>query len=417
METASISNDRQLRVCPHCDHVVAIPELADGERARCPVCDTPLSLGFSQRAQHIVAFSLTGLVLFLCSLNFEFLSFANQGFSQSIQLLDTGSMLFEYQYPELGVLVDLTIIGLPFLHLTLLMILHAGGLHWLPHAIGKRMLKFTIGLEPWLMSEIFLIAVIVSLVKITSMAEVGLGWSFWSFCGFVLCSVYCLSLFDKHELWQQIAPPQPLSKAAQFGRAIDAQLSACHQCGVLTEEAYCPRCHTATQLRDPFSLQKVLAFTVTSLVCYLPANLLPIMSTSTLTGGETPSTIIGGVLTLWQLQSYPIAIIIFVASVLVPLIKLLLLFWLSYCVWRPNQSGPILHTGLYRLIEFVGKWSMLDVFVVAILVALIQLGGVMTVLPGAGALFFAGTVILSMLAAHAFDPRLLWDNHLENKHG
>lgn len=155
------------------------------------------------------------------------------------------------------------------------------------------------------------------------------------------------------------------------------------------------------------SIQRTWAWLLTSAVLYLPANFLPIMHTQIL-GKEGDNTILGGVVALWEHESYPIAIVIFVASVLVPLGKILVLAWLCLSVQWGSTFAVTQKSMLYRITEFVGRWSMVDVFVVGILVALIQLGNVMSILPGAAALAFAVMVVASMLAAMAFDPRLLW---------
>jgi len=155
------------------------------------------------------------------------------------------------------------------------------------------------------------------------------------------------------------------------------------------------------------SLQKTWAWLITAVLLYLPANFLPIMYTSKW-GNPKGSTIIGGVVTLWHHGSYPIATIIFVASVLVPVGKILILVWLCLSVQLRWVSEVQKKTEFYRLTELVGRWSMVDVFVVGVLVALIQFGNIMAIVPGPAALAFAGMVFTTMLAAGSFDPRLLW---------
>ena len=162
------------------------------------------------------------------------------------------------------------------------------------------------------------------------------------------------------------------------------------------------------------SIQRTWAWLITSMVLYVPANFLPILHTQTL-GKVSEKTVLGGVVALWEHESYPIAIVIFVASVLVPLAKILVLAWLCLSVQLGSTFIVSQKTKLYRVTEFVGRWSMVDVFVVGILVALIQLGNVMSILPGAAALAFAVMVVASMLAAMAFDPRLLWANVFEER--
>ena len=173
------------------------------------------------------------------------------------------------------------------------------------------------------------------------------------------------------------------------------------------DAAQCPGCGAKLHASWEDSIQQTWAWLVTSVLLYFPANFLPITYTRFF-GKETESTILGGVVTLWEHGSQPIAVVIFVASVLVPLGKMIVLAWLCLSVQLGSNFALTHKTKLYRVTEFVGRWSMIDVFVVAILVALIQLGNVMTILPGTAALAFAAMVVTTMLAALAFDPRLLW---------
>lgn len=146
---------------------------------------------------------------------------------------------------------------------------------------------------------------------------------------------------------------------------------------------------------------------MTSAMLYFPANFLPITYTRYL-GRETASTILGGVVTLWEHGDKPIAAIIFVASILVPLGKMLVLAWMCVSVHLGSEFALRQKAMLYRVTDYIGRWSMIDVFVVAILVALIQVGNIMTVRPGIAAVAFAGMVVTTMFASHSFDPRLLW---------
>ena len=187
-------------------------------------------------------------------------------------------------------------------------------------------------------------------------------------------------------------------------------LAACHTCYKLAPATleHCPRCGAALHLRLTDSLARTTALLITAAILYVPANVLPIMTTEQL-GRSMDSTILGGVVLLWKLGSYPVASVIFIASVLVPLGKMLGLAVLCWSVVRGDLTRRRERTVLYRLTEFVGRWSMVDVFVVAILVALIQLGGLLSIRPGSAALAFSGVVIVTMLAAESFDPRLIWD--------
>ncbi|MFQ5415625.1 MAG: paraquat-inducible protein A [Myxococcota bacterium] len=187
-------------------------------------------------------------------------------------------------------------------------------------------------------------------------------------------------------------------------------LACCHVCFKLAPESEhtCPRCHSALHLRKPDSLQRTVALLITAAILYIPANVLPIMTTAQL-GSVEDSTIIGGVVLLVHHGSYPVAAVIFVASVLVPMGKLFALCWLCWSVARGHATSHRQRTVLYRLTEFIGRWSMVDVFVVMILVALVHMGGLIRITPGPAAVAFAGVVIVTILAAKSFDPRLIWD--------
>lgn len=196
----------------------------------------------------------------------------------------------------------------------------------------------------------------------------------------------------------------------QGNTAASRNLASCHICLKLADASLheCPRCGEPLHLRKSNSLQRTLALLVTACVLYIPANVLPIMVTDQF-GNSTDSTILGGVVLLIDMGSVPIAAIIFIASVMVPLGKLIALFYVCWSVGSGRTTDPRQRTILYRAAELIGKWSMVDVFVVSILVALVHLTGLLVILPGAAAVAFAGVVIVTIVAAESFDPRMIWD--------
>jgi len=196
--------------------------------------------------------------------------------------------------------------------------------------------------------------------------------------------------------------------------ATEAGLLSCGTCGLLTRPAvaatpgYCPRCGTTLAWRRG-SIQYTWALVIAAAICYIPANVLPVLTTTAL--GETESdTIMGGVIFLYATGSWPLALIVLIASVMIPLGKLVALAYLLITVQRGSLKNMHDRTRIYELVEFVGRWSMLDVFVDAFIVALIQLQPLMSVEPGLGVVFFMAVVVLTMLAAQSFDPRLIWDS-------
>lgn len=197
---------------------------------------------------------------------------------------------------------------------------------------------------------------------------------------------------------------KPLVRAASLG------LAGCHTCGKVSPVAVgsCPRCGSRLHLRKPNSIQRTIALMIAATALYIPANLLPIMTVVEL-GTVTENTILSGMMTFWRQEAYPIAIVIFTASIVIPLLKIVALTWLCLAASGKLHPSPEMLGKIYWFTELLGRWSMVDIFVVGILVALVQLGNYMTITPGLGALAFAGVVVLTMLAAMSFEPRLLWD--------
>jgi paraquat-inducible protein A len=202
-------------------------------------------------------------------------------------------------------------------------------------------------------------------------------------------------------------------------RACDLGLLGCHVCGLASEARApetqrehsthrCPRCHSALHARKPNSLSRAWAFLLAALVVYIPANVLPVMYTSLL-GRGSESTIVGGVVDFWESGAWDIATIIFVASIAVPIVKFLVLGLLLFTSQRRSTWANRQRARLYRLIELIGYWSMLDVAVVTLVCALVRFRLLGTAEPRLGIVFFGAAVLLTMLAAMSFDPRLIWD--------
>jgi len=198
-------------------------------------------------------------------------------------------------------------------------------------------------------------------------------------------------------------------------------LIRCHTCGKLAfdighddYEAHCPRCHAHMHMRATNSLSRTWALLITAAILYVPANILPIM-TVTYFGAGQPDTIMSGVILLLQMGSYPVAAVIFIASILVPVLKMVALFILLLSVQIKWGLDDRQRTRMYRVVELVGRWSMLDMFVIALLVALVNFGSLAQIVSGPGATAFGSVVVLTMLAATTFDARLIWDR--ENTDG
>ena len=193
-------------------------------------------------------------------------------------------------------------------------------------------------------------------------------------------------------------------------RGLELGLAGCHVCEKVSPvaEVRCSRCGTHLHLRKPDSITRTMALLIAAAVMYVPANMLPILTSREL-GISTESTIIAGMVEFWSTGAYPIAIVIFTASILIPLLKIVALLWLCAAAKGLVPHSAKLLGKVYWVTELLGRWSMVDIFVVSILVAMVQLGNYMVITPEPGALAFAGVVMLTMFAAMSFDPKLLWD--------
>ncbi|MGF1715598.1 paraquat-inducible protein A [Photobacterium chitinilyticum] len=408
--------------CEECGLVTELPVLTGGQKASCPRCGHTLAKHISQPLQRPLSYGAACLIMLVLSISFPFMSFSVQGISQEITLLHAAEMLSSFKNSLLAALLLLTVVILPAIYISIVLYLY-----WTARQLSlsgqqavsqfkKRLCRGMFAIEPWLMVDVFLIGVLVSLIKIASLADVGLGMSFWAFCLYTMLVVKCVSMVDRTWLWLQFVPMLSLPGIKPGDNHHSANHVSCHICAQLNpiptdSRTRCLRCHGTLHPYHPQqSLQRSWALLIAALVFFVPANLYPMMFTVSL-GNSEGSTILEGVVLLWQLGSYPIAAVIFLASIVIPLAKIFALFWLyinAQRVGAMDERQAIQRLRLYRMTELIGRWSMIDIFVVAILVALVQLQNLMAIFPGPAALSFACVVILTMLSAMMFDPRIFW---------
>lgn len=399
----------ELVLCRHCDLVQQLPSLAAGEEAGCSRCGSYLDARHPDPVVRPVLFAGSALFMLLLANLFPFVSMYAAGNSSQMHFFDTSAVLFAQHQQWLALLVWLFIQAVPAACMLAIIYLKLGMLYQLPARIWVARVLYM--LKPWSMVDIFLMGLIISFVKLVADADISLGPSFWAFCLFCLLHLRAFQVIDRRELWSRIAPcpvPQVAAHAGKTGLAQNLKL--CKVCTALVPvtQTHCSRCHTKVPLRQRGSLQNTLALLLAASVLYVPANLMPIMRTVSF-GEVIDSTIISGLILMWQDGAYPVALIILLASVIVPVVKIIIMFWLCYLTRLPLSQRQQSSTQIFRLVDWVGRWSMVDVLVVAIMAALVRFDLIMSVYPGVGALVFAAVVILTMLAALSFDPRLLWD--------
>ncbi|MDX6751648.1 paraquat-inducible protein A [Geminicoccaceae bacterium 1502E] len=402
--------------CHECGTLHAQPAAGAHAVARCPICRAELYREHPQALDRALAFGLAATVLFAAAHVFPFMSMSFQGREQVMTLLSGVEALYREGMAPLALLVLLTATVIPGIKL-------ATGLYvLLPLRFGRckpaggAIFRLIEELRPWAMMEVYLLGVIVAYVKLGDLAMLRPDVGLWAFVALILCMIGADASMDERLVWYRLAPQRLLSALAAAPPAV---LAACHDCGQIERldggRTRCSRCNAALHKRKPQSLQRTTALLVTAAILYVPANLFPVMTVISLGRGEA-DTILSGVSALAQAGMWPIALLVFFASILVPLLKLIGLSYLLISTrWRAPRNLRQ-RTLLYRIIERIGRWSMVDIFMIAILVALVQIGSIATVLPGPGALAFAGVVILTMIASRSFDPRLMWDRAERSGH-
>lgn len=403
-------------LCPRCDLLVALPPLEHGYKAACPRCDATLITQWRAPGQRSVAYALAALLMLLPSGLFPLITVTVAGVSSEVTLLDIPRLILSEDDLSPAIFFLLFVLLAPVGGLIIILLLASRTP--MPRRVKVALACLLFHLKRWGMAEIFLAAVLVSLVKLMAYGTIGTGSSFIPWCLFCLLQLYAFQCVDRHWLWNNIAPaPYPDLPLRVGETGLRQGVRACPCCRAILPavEPVCPRCHATGYLRRKHSLQWTMALLLTSLMLWLPANILPMMMTD-LSGDKTPSTIIAGVILLWGEGSYPVAAVIFIASIMLPGLKMLSIGWLCWDASGHGKSGRRSTRLIYEIVEFVGRWSMIDIFVIAVLSALVRLGTLVNIYPAMGTPVFASVVIITMFAAITFDPRLSWDRVAASGH-
>ncbi|HID4130177.1 TPA: membrane integrity-associated transporter subunit PqiA [Pluralibacter gergoviae] len=403
-------------LCPQCDMLVELPHLDHGHKASCPRCGTTLTTQWDEPRQRPTAYALAALFMLLLANLFPFVNMNVAGLSSEIELMQIPTILLSEDYASLGTFFLLFVQLVPaFCLIAILLLVNRVPL---PHAVQKFLARWLFQLKAWGMTEIFMAGVLVSFVKLMAYGDIGVGSSFIPLCLFCLLQLRAFQCVDRRWLWNDIEPmPVPAQPLKVGVTGIRQGLRACNCCTAIlpADQRICPRCGATGHVRKKNSLQWTLALLITSVLFYFPANILPVMVTDLL-GTKMPSTILAGVVLLWSEGSYPVAGVIFIASIMVPTLKMIAIGWLCFSAsGRGRRDSEKMHL-IYEIVEFVGRWSMIDVFVIAVLSALVRMGGLMNIYPAMGAVMFALVVVITMFSAIIFDPRLLWDREPDSSH-
>jgi paraquat-inducible protein A len=420
--------DASLAACLDCDLLQRIPEVPPGASVRCVRCDKELWRHKPDSLNRTFALTVAALVLYLIANCVPMLGLNAVGREAFTTVVGGAQQLWLNGQQIVAGLVLFAAVISPALQIGFLLLIVLGCQRERPPAWTGLLLRHLHFTRTWSMIEVMLLGVLVALTKIADYAHVILGTALFALFALVVLLAAIQSTFDPREVWQRVkwaeeeVRPVTGSKSGESSAmnataptALAQGLQSCHGCGLLSRPASdasdgrCPRCDEELVFRKSDSLQRTLAYLVGAAVCYVPANLLPVLTTVT-AGTRESDTIMQGVVLLWSPTGWPLSLIVLFASIMIPSAKIVALGYLLFTVKRGSIQNNVQRVRLYRMVEIIGRWSMVDVFVDTFTVSLIQLQPLMSVEPGPGLLFFAAVVVLTMLAVESFDPRLIWDS-------
>ena len=402
------ATEPQLRECPGCGLFQTVPALALGMSAQCARCPTILRRTSAHRLDHIVALTLTAFILLVVMCSTTLMSVETAGIAHTANLFSGPDELVRRNMAGLGAVVVFVTVLAPFGRLrgTLYVLIRSH--EETPPRHLRRVFALAERLRPWSMIDVFVFGVFVAYVKLGDLVTIGLAAGVYALLALTFVLVWMDSALDREMVWERLDHRRG---ADGSDRGLVGAVG-CETCGLVSvpqyEDGRCPRCESALHARKPNSIARTWALVIAAAILYIPANYYPVLTVVQL-GAGAPSTILGGVEELLTARQYPLAALVFFASILVPVLKLLGLSIMLIATQTGAAGWLRDRTRLFQIVRFIGRWSMIDIFMESLLGALVVFGSVVTIEPGVGAVAFCGVVVLTMFAAETFDPRLMWD--------
>ncbi|WP_246285630.1 paraquat-inducible protein A [Nguyenibacter vanlangensis] len=417
--------------CRGCGMFQRMPALQPGQLAACARCGQTLE--WRRRTSPLqtpLAFCISSCALYLAALASSLMTLDVYGRERTVDLVTGPMELLHEGWGEAGILVGLVTVIAPAVVIGMMFaILYAASRRalpdWAPH-----LLVWYEKLRPWSMIEVYVLGIFVAYTKLTDLAHVDVGPAVYLISALMLTMAATDSTLDTELIWRHRRVDSVTRM--EDGRRVHVRfahidtiampppshLVACQSCGLVGElnepvsnlrcVGVCPRCDHRVWRRAPETLARTTAFLIAAIVFYVPANLYPVMTFFKIGGGGS-HTIIEGAIELWQDGMVPLSLLVFFASIAVPMLKIVSLSWMVVCTWRGSSFALVQRTRLFHLVDIIGRWSMIDVFMVSILVAVVRFNSLANVTANAGMVSFAAVVVLTLFAASSFDPRVMWD--------
>ncbi|MGG5821432.1 paraquat-inducible protein A [Falsiroseomonas sp. HW251] len=402
--------------CGSCGRFQVIPALEAGDSAVCSRCGSVLRKAMRDPLGRALALNLAALSILGVACLMSLMTVSTAGMTRQASLFTGPVDMGRSGLWELTVIVLFTTVVAPTLKLAANCYVLIGLRLARPPRHIRRVYAFVEHLRPWSMVEVFLLGVAVAYTKLVDLVHIELGMALYALALLMLTMIAAEAVLDRQAVWDEMerrgVPRQPIDHAATALARREDGAASCHTCGLVSlphhHDDHCPRCGSTLHARKPSAVPRAWALLVAAAILYIPANYFPVLAFYQLGSGQ-PSTILGGVVELMEAELYPLAALVFLASVAVPLMKVVgmaVLLLSTQFGWRGRLRD---RTRLYFAINAIGRWSMIDIFMVTILVALVRFGAIVSIEPGYGGIAFCAVVILTMLAAEGFDPRLMWD--------
>ncbi len=415
------------RECPDCGLVSVLPDMQPGLVAECPRCRKTLWRMLRAPLSFPIACGISGLLFYLFALVAPFLEISSYGRFQLARLETGPDSLIDQSYVVLGLLVLAVTAIFPGVKLGIMLITLIGlETRAVPARLMVLLFRWYHRITPWSMIDVYLLGFLVAYTRLIAIASVQLDTSLYALIGLMVSMAAADGAIDHEAVWRALEAAEARAderflrrhpRVRQVRRSYVQQVQThpevigCHVCHLVNHAdpgEHCRRCHTVLHPRKADSVGRTWALVIAAACLYIPANIYPVMTITQLAKPQT-FTIFGGIVELIDYGLWPLAGLVFLASITIPLMKLATLAFLLIQTQRRRETNLPFRTRAFRVIEFIGRWSMIDIFVISILVALVRFGQLANIDAETGAPCFAAVVVLTMFAVITFDPRLMWD--------
>jgi paraquat-inducible protein A len=404
----------ELKECPGCGLFQVVPALERGTSARCARCPTTLHRFSAHSLDHSIALNIGALVLLIIMCATTLMNVQTAGIRHSADLFSGPVELVHRGMASLAVVVVFVTVVAPFGRLLCTLYVLIRLREATPPGHLRRAFRVAEQLRPWSMIEVFVFGVFVAYVKLGDVVQIGLGNGILALLAVTFVIIWADGGINHQAIWDRLKREDATEGAvpAEPHLHVPTGSVGCEACGLVSvprpDNPHCPCCDAPLHARKPDSVSRTWALVIAAAVLYVPANYYPVLTVMQL-GAGSPSTIVGGIREMVSSRMYPLAALVFFASVAVPMLKLIGLS-IMLVATQTGRSGWLRdRTRLYHVVRWIGRWSMIDIFMESLLGALVRFGTVITIEPGIGAVAFCGVVILTIFAAETFDPRLMWD--------